>query len=358
MTKLNLKAGILPASFPPIVSDPVPLMEARDLTIVAADSGKLLVEGVSLSLHAGEVLALVGESGSGKSLTALALIGLLPSSVKLLSGTVLVDGVDVTGLEGRHSSLRGSTIAAIFQDPQSSLDPRWTVERYLVGQFMRLRGFDRTGAGKAAREILEQVGLSNGERILRAYPHQLSGGMAQRVMIAGALAGAPRILIADEPTTALDATTQAQILDLIDGLRQHSRLGVLMITHDLGVVAQTSDRMMVLYGGQMMESGHTDAVLAHPGHPYTSALLAAMPDIASDEPPVPIAGTPGRPDGSVGCSFQPRCQHAFDRCRTNVAPRQQWHVDGALACHAIVPPLRPSQPVITELVREFSHALD
>jgi len=279
---------------------------------------------------------LVGESGSGKSLTALAVLGLLPTGVAQQGGRVLIDGQDVTGLLGAAQRLRGSVLAAIFQDPQAALDPRWNVERFLVDRFVRLRAMEKRTARAAAADILHQVGLHDPARVLRAYPHELSGGMAQRVMIAGALAGNPRILIADEPTTALDVTTQAQILDLIRDIQARTGLGVMMITHDLGVVAEISRRVMVLYGGRLMEQGKTAEVLETPMHPYTSALLAAMPDMDSDNAPVPIPQGGNEQISAFGCPFAPRCTRVLASCHLAM-PEPTLLRDGrSYACHTHV----------------------
>jgi len=325
---------------------PVSLLEARDLVLVSKETGAVLVNGVSLALQAGEILALVGESGSGKSLTALALLGLLPPGVERRSGQVLLDGVDVTGMS---TNLRGKVVAAIFQDPQASLDPRWTVGRYLTDRFQRLKGMKGSRAREAAADMLAQVGLANPDRIMKSYPHELSGGMAQRVMIAGALAGEPRILIADEPTTALDVTTQAQILDLLEDIQARTGLSVLMITHDLGVVAEIAHRMTVLYGGRVMEEGETVAVLAAPVHPYTRALLASMPDINSDTAPAPIpAGPPGGGFGQ-GCPFAPRCGSAQAACAETMPAATRFAGARSFACHVV------QIPAVTR--REAAHVL-
>lgn len=317
-----------------VAMPPAPILEVRDLVLASRRTGAILVNGVSFTLNAGETLALVGESGSGKSLTALAVLGLLPAGVERQRGQVLIDGQDVTGLAGTARRLRGSVLAAIFQDPQASLDPRWKVERFLVDRFMRLRAMAKHAARAAAADILHQVGLRDPWRVLSAHPHELSGGMAQRVMIAGALAGNPRILIADEPTTALDVTTQAQILDLIREIQARTGLGMMMITHDLGVVAEISHRMMVLYGGRLMEQGETAEVLETPMHPYTSALLAAMPDMDIDDAPVPIPQAGREEVPGCGCPFAPRCTRDLASCHTEM-PEPTLLSDGrSYACHA------------------------
>lgn len=331
------------ASRPDTVSPRGLRLEVQGLTL-ASLSGDVLVDDIDLAVDGGEVMALVGESGSGKSLTALAILDLLPSGVRRVKGRVLLDGADITGPAGARAGIRGRRIASIFQDPQASLDPRWTVGRYLRGQFRRYGARNDRVATEAAMAMLTRVGLGDAARLMRAYPHELSGGMAQRVMIAGSLAAQPSFLIADEPTTALDVTTQAQVLDLLEEIRSETGLGILIITHDLGVVAEMADRVAVLYGGKVMETGIATEVLARPWHPYTGALLASMPDIESADPPLPIPGSPGdRLPAGTGCPFQPRCLHAVSECADSVPPPLQR--DGrSAACHvldeAVVPRVR------------------
>jgi oligopeptide/dipeptide ABC transporter ATP-binding protein len=330
-------------------------IEVQGLTL-ASMSGEVLVDDLDLTVGAGEVVALVGESGSGKSLTALAILGLLPRGIRHLKGRILLDGVDVTGLTGRNASIRGRRIASIFQDPQASLDPRWTVGRYLRSQFRRYGASGREAAAQAAMAMLGRVGLGDPTRLMRAYPHELSGGMAQRVMIAGSLAALPSFLIADEPTTALDVTTQAQILDLLEEIRQETGLGILMITHDLGVVAEMADRIAVLYGGDIMETGAATDVLGAPWHPYTGALLASMPDMEAAEPPLPIPGSPGdRLMTGTGCPFQPRCSQAIPACAGSVPPLVRQETRSA-ACHVLDAASLPRPAKPTAVKPEQNHA--
>ncbi|WP_377592505.1 ABC transporter ATP-binding protein [Pseudochelatococcus lubricantis] len=320
-------------------------LAVRDLTIAAHDSGGILVSGVAFSVVPGETVALVGESGSGKSLTILAMLGLLPGGVVQTAGDVRLGGSDITGFAGDSIRLRGRVIAAIFQDPQASLDPRWTVGRYLRDQLFRHRRLRGAAADREAAALLDGVGLPQPERLMKSYPHELSGGMAQRVMIAGALAARPRFLLADEPTTALDVTTQAQILDLLADLQKREGLGVLLVTHDLGVVAEIAHRVVVLYGGRIMETGDAARVLGHPRHPYTAALLAAMPDIADDMPPVAIPGHPGERPAS-GCPFHPRCGLATSVCETAPPSLREIGPEQGVACYHPLPSAAVTQGLI------------
>jgi peptide/nickel transport system ATP-binding protein len=279
-----------------------------------------VVEDVSLALRPGEVLGMVGESGSGKSVTWLGALGLAgPAAVT--SGRVLVDGHDVAGADDdRLAGLRGRRIAMIFQDPMTALNPVLTIGRQIVEALALHRGLRGRAAWAEAGRLLDRVGIAGGAGRLRAYPHEISGGMCQRVMIAMALAGDPAVLIADEPTTALDATVQAQILDLLDDLRRERGLALVLISHDLGLVAAMADRVVVLYAGRVVEAGDAAHVLDAPRHPYTAGLLAAMPAIHG--PRRRLTGIPGRvpAPGEIaeGCRFAPRCGRAAPACRVDV----------------------------------------
>lgn len=287
-----------------------------------------VVSGLSYQVREGQTLAIVGESGSGKSVSALALLGLLPS-VASVTGSVTFDGRELLGLsEEQLRAVRGAGIAMVFQDPMTSLNPVLTVERQ-VGEALRAHGRMSDRAVRArALELLGEVGIPDAEDRLRAYPHQLSGGMRQRVMIAIALAGDPRVLIADEATTALDVTVQAQILELVERLQADHGVGVVWITHDLGVVAGIADHVLVMYAGRCVEEGSVDAVFERPAHPYTRGLLGALP-VVDDLRPArsrdPLATMPGLPPDPValppGCAFYPRCPVRADpRCATEVPP--------------------------------------
>src|SRR6266571_2518844 len=281
------------------------------------------VRGLSYTIAPGETLGLVGESGSGKSVSALALLGLLPKRVgRITAGSVRFQGRELVGLpEDQLRHVRGARIAMIFQDPLSSLNPVLTVGRQITEGLETHRGLNHSAASKRAVELLDMVGIPAARRRVDDYPHQFSGGMRQRAMIAMALACEPALLIADEPTTALDVTIRAQILDLLGRLRADLNMAVLMITHDLGVVAGFADRLAVMYAGQIVEMGQTEDVLARPEHPYTVGLLQSLPRL--DRPRQaelkPIVGAP--PDLArqiVGCPFAPRCAWRLDLC---------WSVD-------------------------------
>ncbi|MQA25790.1 MAG: ATP-binding cassette domain-containing protein, partial [Micromonosporaceae bacterium] len=282
-----------------------------------------VVRDVSFTVGRGETVGLVGESGSGKTFTALSVMGLLPDAARVTAGTVRFDGVDLLTLpERQRRARRGAGIAMIYQDPMTALNPLMTMGAQI------LEGLDAHGTrGAEARrrmlDALADVGLPRPERIARTYPHQISGGQRQRVMIAMALALRPAMLIADEPTTALDVTIQQQILTLVDDLRQRDGLAVLWITHDLGVVARIAERVMVMYAGRIAEQAPARELFARPQHPYTAGLLASIPPprIAEREPLPQIGGAP--PDLGrlpAGCAFEPRCPHRVDRCATEEPP--------------------------------------
>ncbi|MDQ0467020.1 ABC transporter ATP-binding protein [Labrys wisconsinensis] len=303
-----------------------PLLSVRDLDVeIETDTGPALaVAGVGFDLHPGEMLALVGESGCGKSMTALALMQLLPRPpARVTRGTIRIEGVDALALDARGlEDLRGRRIGMIFQEPMTSLNPVLTIERQMTEGLVRHFGLSAREARARAEAALADVRIVDPADVMRRHPHQLSGGMRQRVMIAAAIALEPAVLIADEPTTALDVTVQAQVLDLLAGLRDRGS-AVLMITHDLGVVAETADRVAVMYAGRIVETADVAVVLGNPAHPYAQGLLAshltprAEPRApGSFPPPLPvIPGTVpplGRRPG--GCAFRDRCPRAIPRC--------------------------------------------
>ena len=313
--------------------DPDALLEVRDLTVSVA-GGPDLVSGVSFVLRPGAVLGLVGESGCGKTMTARAIPGLLPEGVEVTGGSLWFSGRDLAGLpEKELRAIRGRQVALISQEPMVALDPVFSIGYQLVQPVRRLRGVGRAEARRIAADLLSQVGIVDARRIMRSYPHQLSGGMAQRVCIALALTGAPKLLIADEPTTALDVTVQAEILSLLRSLVQARGLSVILVSHDLGVIADLCDEVAVMYAGQVVESGTVADVLGRPTHPYTAALLGANPHVA-DGRPVPerlpsIPGTvPAPADWPAGCRFAGRCSLATDACLRPV-PATPAHTAGA-----------------------------
>jgi oligopeptide/dipeptide ABC transporter ATP-binding protein len=297
------------------------LLDVRDLRVQfgAGPAAARAVRGVSLQVRRGEAVGLVGESGSGKSVTALALLQLLPSPPAHVTGTALFEGRDVLELSGKAlRRTRGGGIAMIFQEPLSSLNPTSTVG-HQIGEALAVHLDMRGGAARRrALELLELVGIPDAARRLGQYPHEFSGGMRQRAMIAAALASRPRLLIADEPTTALDVTVQAQILELLAELRRELGMAIVMITHDLGVVARLVDRVNIMYAGRIAEYGDAVDVLTEPRHPYTLGLLESVPriDHSAEDPLVPIEGLPPDVRADIaGCPFEPRCRYSFDRCR-------------------------------------------
>ncbi len=301
------------------------LLEVHDLDVeIPLPDGRLhAVRGVSLEVRAGDTVGLVGESGSGKSVTLRAIMDLLPVPARISGGTVLVDGVDVTGLSPRRRRTHlSSVMAMVFQDALTALNPTMRIGDQVAEVPRQRLGMSRSRARARALELLGQVGIRDAERRYSAYPHELSGGMRQRVCIAIALSAEPGLILADEPTTALDVTIQAQVLNVLADLRRERGVGLVLVTHDLAVVSGTCDRLNVMYGGRIVEQGRTADLLHAPHHPYTAALLRSVPD---PEAPVhrllSIAGQP--PDLMQridGCAFAPRCPAALDRCRTELPP--------------------------------------
>jgi oligopeptide/dipeptide ABC transporter ATP-binding protein len=321
--------------------DAEPLLEIRDLSVGLRTRAGLtpLVRGVSLDVRAGERVGLVGESGSGKSLTLLAIMGLLASPpVEVTGGSVRLAGTELVGAPDRQMrTLRGSQVAMVYQDPMTSLDPVQRVGAQ-IAEGLRAHGASRSAAEERTLSVLAEVALPDPPRLARAYPHELSGGMRQRVMIAAALAGNPRLLLADEPTTALDVTIQRQILALVARLQQARNLAVLWVTHDLGVAAQFVQRLAVMYAGRVVEVGPAKAVFTEPQHPYTAALLATVPTRSAERTTLgQIPGSPPDPANlPAGCSFAARCRQARPQCATTdprLTPRPD---DVQAAC--LVPP--------------------
>ena len=318
---------------------PDPLLSVRDLTTrFRTERGVVTaVDRVSFDVQAGETLAIVGESGSGKSVTALSILRLIPNPPgRIESGKILFDGQDLLALpEAGIQAVRGDKIAMIFQEPMSSLNPALTIGMQVAEPIRLHRGSGWAKALARARELLERARIPDSASRLGAYPHQFSGGMRQRVMIAMALACNPRLIIADEPTTALDVTVQAQILDLLKEITVETRSSLILITHDLGVVARYADRVVVMYAGRVVESAPARELYARPHHPYTRGLLASVPRLDSDTSAqlVPIEGQP--PDLSAlppGCAFAPRCRLATDKCRAQRPALLAVAPDHASAC--------------------------
>jgi len=296
------------------------LLEIRNLSVDFSTSGGQFraVDGVDLTVDKGDILAIVGESGSGKSVSMLAMMGLLPWTATITADVLEFDGIDLRTVTARNRrGLIGKDIAMIFQEPMSSLNPCFTVG-FQIKEALR-QHLDLSSRERQLRavELLEQVGIPDPERRLKVFPHQLSGGMNQRVMIAMAIACKPRLLIADEPTTALDVTIQAQILDLLTGLQADGDMALILITHDMGVVAETAERVSVQYAGQKVEEQLVVGLFETPHHPYTSALLDALPERATGRLLPTISGVvPGQFDRPKGCLFAPRCAFADARCHS------------------------------------------
>ena len=320
-------------------NDSGPLMACRQLSIAfpASHGPVTAVESIDLGLDRGEVVGIVGESGCGKSLTALALMGLLPEPGYLAGGSIHFDGQRIDRFSDRQmQSIRGNRMAMIFQEPMTALNPTHRIGRQLMEPMRLHRHMDRDEAYQQALAALTRVGIPAPERRMAEYPHQLSGGMRQRVMIAMAIVCDPVLLIADEPTTALDVTIQAQILDLLEALVRDRQMASLFITHDLGVVAEICRRVVVMYAGRIVESAPVADLFADPKHPYTRGLMASIPRI--DERMETLYTIPGVVPGihqfpRHGCRFAPRCDRRMDRCETITPQSVDCAPDHQVACH-------------------------
>jgi peptide/nickel transport system ATP-binding protein/oligopeptide transport system ATP-binding protein len=317
-----------------------PVLTVKDLqTVFTTRGGEVhAVNSVSFNLKPGELLGVVGESGSGKSVTMMSLIGLLPMPpAEIRNGKVMFDGVDLLQADDDTlRSIRGARIGMIFQDPMTSLNPVFSVGFQISEPLRKHMGMNKAQARVRAAELLELVGIPDAADRLKDYPHQFSGGMRQRVMIAIALACDPQVLIADEPTTALDVTIQAQILELIKDLRQKLGMAIVWITHDLGVIAGIADRVMVMYGGQIVEQGIVKDIFGSPRHPYTRALLETIPGVRGEraERLQVIEGQPPALDAVPNaCPFRARCAYEFDRCKAENPTRRPVTSDHDVACH-------------------------
>ncbi|SEQ86976.1 dipeptide transport system ATP-binding protein [Faunimonas pinastri] len=314
----------------------MPLLEVRNLTVTfdTASGPFKAVSGVDLSIEPNEIMAIVGESGSGKSVGMLAVMGLLPKSATVTADRLAFEGQDMLTMSSRaRRRIIGREIAMIFQEPIASLNPCFTVG-FQIGEMLKTHtSLSRGERHRRSVELLELVGMPEPERRLSAFPHQLSGGMSQRVMIAMAISCNPKLLIADEPTTALDVTIQAQILDLLVALKNETGMALALITHDMGVVAETADRVIVQYAGEQVERQQVAGLFSAPHHPYTEALLRALPERAIGNRLPAIPGVvPGQGDRPTGCVFNPRCPYSTEMCREVVPPHQPIELGRAL-CH-------------------------
>ncbi|HBK08081.1 MAG TPA: peptide ABC transporter ATP-binding protein [Acetobacteraceae bacterium] len=314
------------------------LLEVRDLaTSFRTSSGEVTaIEDVSFTLEKGEILGIVGESGSGKSVTALAIMGLLPRPpARILGGTINFEGQDLLKLSDRSMQrLRGPGIAMVFQEPMTSLNPVFTIGEQIMETIQAHEDLSQRARFARAVEMLDKVGIPSASARMTDYPHQLSGGQRQRVMLAMALVCRPRILIADEPTTALDVTIQAQILELLMDLRDELGMAILMITHNMGVIAETADRVMVMYAGRMVEQAPVTRLFDRPLHPYTRGLLSCVPTLDQDQDRlVAIPGSLPEPSNRPpGCRFSARCVHAIPACSQALPPLEAFEPNHQAAC--------------------------
>lgn len=297
-----------------------------------------VIRDISFEIHENETLCMVGESGCGKSVTTLSIMGLLPENGAVRSGSIKLCGEELLGMSPRQlGQVRGKKMGMIFQEPMTSLNPLLTIGYQLTEGLRQHHGMSKAEAHATAVSYLEKVGIANAEERMKQFPFQLSGGLRQRIMIAMMMSLQPRLLIADEPTTALDVTIQKQVLLLLNRLKQDMKTGILFITHDLGVVAQIADRVIVLYSGSKVEEGATRQIFENPLHPYTNGLIAAVPNVDSDEFEIrPIPGTfPSLTEEIGGCRFHPRCPYATERCRQEVPQALEYEPGHFVACHKV-----------------------
>ncbi|MDA0349971.1 MAG: ABC transporter ATP-binding protein [Verrucomicrobia bacterium] len=322
----------------PTISTEGPLLSVQNLSVsFNTERGKIrAVDNVSFDVKAGETLAIVGESGSGKSVTALSILQLLGDSGSIDKGSILFEGKDLARFDKESiRKIRGNRIAMIFQEPMSSLNPVLTIGKQVAEPIQLHRNLPWSEALEKAEELLARVSIPGPKRRLKSYPHQISGGMRQRVMIAMALACQPRLIIADEPTTALDVTVQAQILSLLKNLTKEMNSSLILISHDLGVVARYADKVAVMYGGRIIENASAVELYKNPKHPYTEGLLASQPSLQG-KPGEPLQTIPGQPPDlanlPVGCAFSPRCIHVRDECRASPPPLELVGPEHKRAC--------------------------
>jgi len=314
------------------------LLEVEHLSVQLPIDGRLqpVIHDASFSLARGEVLAMVGESGSGKSMSARAVLGLLPPRART-GGSVSFDGIPLLSAGRRElRDIRLRRVGMIFQDPRAAINPVHRIGDFLTEALVRELGVDGAEALRRAEKVLTEVRIADPARCLRQYPHQLSGGMLQRVMIASVLLAEPELILADEPTTALDVTTQAEVVALLDDLRRARGMAMIFITHDLELAAAISDRVAVMYAGRIVETLSSADALAHPAHPYTEALLESRPDLRRRVAEIPQI--PGRPraayEAGPGCPFHERCRYAEDRCRDQLPPLEAWERGAAMCWRA------------------------
>lgn len=316
------------------------VLEVKDLvTTFRIDKKEYeVLRGVSFDLNENETLCMVGESGCGKSVTTLSVMGLLPNNGRVVSGSIKLNGQELTTMSAKElNALRGKQMGMIFQEPMTALNPLLTIGRQMTESLMLHRGMSKKEAMATAVSYLEKVGIANPEERLKQFPFQLSGGLRQRIMIAMVMAVQPSLLIADEPTTALDVTIQKQVLVLLNKLKKDVSTGVLFITHDLSVVAEIADRVIVLYSGRKVEEGTIEQIFAKPQHPYTIGLMNAVPNVDLDEFDIqPIPGTfPNITEDIGGCRFHPRCPYATERCRKEVPEMLETEPGHFVYCHKI-----------------------
>ena len=316
------------------------VLEVKDLvTTFRIDKKEYeVLRGVSFDLNENETLCMVGESGCGKSVTTLSVMGLLPNNGRVVSGSIKLNGQELTTMSAKElNALRGKQMGMIFQEPMTALNPLLTIGRQMTESLMLHRGMSKKEAMATAVSYLEKVGIANPEERLKQFPFQLSGGLRQRIMIAMVMAVQPSLLIADEPITALDVTIQKQVLVLLNKLKKDVSTGVLFITHDLSVVAEIADRVIVLYSGRKVEEGTIEQIFAKPQHPYTIGLMNAVPNVDLDEFDIqPIPGTfPNITEDIGGCRFHPRCPYATERCRKEVPEMLETEPGHFVYCHKI-----------------------
>lgn len=316
-----------------------PVLDVDQLkTYFYLDDGKVAkaVDNISFSIYPGETVALVGESGSGKSITALSIMQLINKPGRIINGNILMKGNELLQLPTKQmTKIRGNNIAMIFQEPMTALNPVYTIGNQISEMLRKHKKLHKREARQRAIELLKTVGIPRADEVIDEYPHQLSGGMRQRAMIAMAISCEPDLLIADEPTTALDVTIQAQILDLMAEMREKFQMALLLITHDLGVVSEYADRVMVMYGGQIVEAASTRELLMHPQHPYTKGLIASIPNIEEDVDRLgSIKGTvPPAYDFPSGCRFSTRCPFVMEKCRQSNPELEHLDANHFVRCY-------------------------